>query len=53
MGFKIYDYKGGVVYKKILGFPVIKKGDTLTLLIAGLPIAQCKCYVTQLTGGGR
>ena len=49
---KIYDYKGGFVRSRILGLPIVKKGYVLTLLVAGLPIAQRKTYLTQTTGGG-
>lgn len=50
---KIYDYKGGFVRSRILGLPIIKKDYVLTLLVAGLPIAQRKTYLTQITGGGQ
>lgn len=49
---KIYDYKGGFVHSRILGLPIVKKGYVLTLLVAGLPVAQRKTYLTQTTGGG-
>lgn len=50
--FRIYDYKGGFVRTRILGLPIVKKNYVLTLLVAGLPIAQRKTYLTQITGGG-
>lgn len=49
---KVYDYKNGVLYKRIFGLPIVKKDNTLTLLFARLPIAQRKTYLTQITGGG-
>lgn len=52
MGFKVYDYKGGMPHKKIFGLPIMKKDNTLTLLFMGLPIIQRKTYFTQVTGGG-
>lgn len=50
--FRIYEYKGGFVRTRILGLPIVKKNYVLTLLVAGLPVAQRKTYLTQTTGGG-
>lgn len=50
--FKIYEYKGGFVCTRILGLPLIKTGYVLTLLFIGLPIAQRRTYLTQVSGGG-
>ena len=50
--FRIYEYKGGFVCTKILGLSLIKKDYVLTLLLMGLPIAQKRTYLTQVSGGG-
>lgn len=51
--FRIWDYKNASVRRKTLGFTLVKKRNTHTLLFLALPLLQRKRYITKnIYGGG-
>lgn len=51
--FGFWDYKNASVRRKTLGFTLVKKHNTHTLLFLALPLLQRKRYITKnIYGGG-
>lgn len=54
--FRVYDYTNATLRTKILGLPLLKKDNILTLTLFSFPLAQRKTffttYPTQNAGGG-
>lgn len=50
--FGFWEYRGASLKRKILGLPLVKSHNVLSLLVFGLPLIQRKRYTSLVANGG-